>query len=349
MNHTARSQTCQFLASYTLYSLGAPVCTNVGEHLAATGQQLAEEHCHGIACIVFGSNNISLADTVPVEGAAKQSLGEVTVGLPVGPLTLSLETCRNSIVADSLFLEAHLAELGIAQHQVANDEGHLHYKFPVGILACTVLLLLGTVFVPTLVHLTVFLCPSHSLGILLVVVDTLFHAAEDFCLVHALVAHAQIFLEEVLVDDTACNTHALATYRQVALATHSCNCQGGTCPTQNLLLYISRNSVVCQILNVMAIDAECRQTLLCMTSQYGSQIYSTGTFCTVEAPNSLWPVGMHVHGLRTIAPARCNGDGGTYALTLELSLASGSFCHTADCAVGNNALNGSTVGMLHVG
>ena len=206
-------------------------------------------------------------------------------------------------MADSLFLEAHFLELGVAEHEVADDESHLDNEFPVGILAGAVLLLFGTVLVPTFIHLAVLLCPCHSLGILLMVVNAFIHAAENFGLIHALVAHAQIFLEEVLVNDTACDTHALATNREIALATHCSNSKCGTCPTENLLLYISRDGVVGQVLNIMAIDAECRKTLLCMTGQYCSQIYGTGTLCAIETPNGLGPVRMHIHSFRTIAPA----------------------------------------------
>ena len=212
MNHTASSEACQFLAGYTLHGFRAPVCTNVREHLSTTGQQFAEQHSNSVTSIVFSSHYVSFADTVPVECTTHQSFSKVTVRLPVSPLALALETGSDSVVADSFFQEAHFAELRIALHQVADDERHLYYEFPVGILACTVFLLFRTVLVPTFVHLAPLFCPSHGLFVFFVVVDTFFHTAEDFCFVHAFVTHTEVFLEEVLIHDTTGDTHTLATY-----------------------------------------------------------------------------------------------------------------------------------------
>ena len=75
-------------------------------------------------------------------------------------------------------------------------------------------------------------------------------------------------------------------------------------PTENLFGYISRNGIIGDVLYIVSVDTECRKPLLCMTSQYGCQVYSARTFGTVEAPNGLRPMWMHVHGFRTIAPAR---------------------------------------------
>ena len=241
MDHTACSETCQFLASYTLHSFRAPVCTNVREHLSATSQQLTEQHCHSVASIVFSSNYICFADTVPVECTTHQRFSKVTVWLPVSPLALALETGCDSVVADCFFQESLFAEFRVALHQVANDESHLHYEFPVSILTCAVFLLFRTVLVPTFVHLAPLFSPSHCLFVFFVVVDTFFHTAEDFCFVHAFVTHTEVFLEEILVNDTTSDTHTLATDRQVAFATHSCYSESSTCPTENLFSYVSRD------------------------------------------------------------------------------------------------------------
>ena len=147
---------------------------------------------------------------VPVERAAHQGLREIAVRLPVGPLALSLETGRKGVVPDGLFLESHVVQAGIAQHQVADDEGHLHDKLPVAVLLLAGLLPLGAVLVPSLLRLAIFFGPGHGLDKLVVVVDAFIHATQDFGLVHALVAHAQVFLEELLVHDAAGDAHALA-------------------------------------------------------------------------------------------------------------------------------------------
>ena len=251
-------------------------------------------------------------------------------------------------MTDCFFEETHFAEFGIALHQVAHDEGHLYYKFPVGILASAVLLFFGAVLVPALIYLTIFFSPRHCLGILFVVVNTFFHAAKDFRFVHAFVAHAQVFLEEVLVYDTTRDTHTLATYRKVTFATHRGYSEGSTRPAKNLLCYVGRDRVVGKILHVMAVDAKRGKSLLSVTRQHGCEIHRTGALCAVETPNSLGPMGMHVHRFRTVAPARSYRDCSTYAFALKLSLTRCSFCHTANRSISNDAFNGSAVGMLYV-
>ena len=302
MYHTTGCKTCKFLAGNTLDSLGTPICTYIREHLATTCKQLTEKHCHTVAGIILSCKYISLAQTVPIEGTAEQSLGKVAVRFPIGPLTLSLETCSYCIVTYRLLLEAHFAQLWITEHQVTYNYRHLHDKLPIGILAGAVLLLFGAVLVPTLLDLAVFLCPRHSLGILFLIVDTLLHSAKDFCLINTLVTHAQILLEEVLVNDTASYTHTLATDGKITLAAHLGyrNCR--TRPTQYFLRHIGWDCIVIEVLDIMAIYTECRKSLLCVTGKDCCQIHGTGALCSVEAPDSLRPMGMHVHCLGTITP-----------------------------------------------
>ena len=252
-------------------------------------------------------------------------------------------------MTDCLFEESHFAEFGIALHQVAHDEGHLNHKFPVGILASAVLLFFGAVLVPTLIYLTIFFCPRHCLGILFVVVNTFFHAAKNFSFVHAFVAHAQVFLEEVLVYDTAGDTHTLATYRKVTFTAHRGYSECCTRPAKNLFCYVSGDRVVGDVLYVMTVDAKRGKSLLCVTRQHCCEIYRTGAFCAVETPNCLGPMGVHVHSFRTVAPARSYRNSSAYAFAFKLSLTRSSFCYAANRSVSNNTFNGSAVGMLYVG
>ena len=67
VDNTVGGQPCQFFAGYTFHSFRAPVSTDVREDLCAVGQQMAEEHSHAVASIVFGSHNVSFTQTVPVE------------------------------------------------------------------------------------------------------------------------------------------------------------------------------------------------------------------------------------------------------------------------------------------
>ena len=200
-------------------------------------------------------------------------------------------------MANSFLKVTHFTKTRIALHQITNDEGHLHNELPVSILTCTILLLFRTVLVPAFICLAIFLCPSHCLLIFLVVVDTLFHTTKNLSLIYALIAHTKVLLEEILIYDTTCDTHALATDREVALATHRSDSKRSACPTKNLFCNILWDAVICNILYIVAIDAKCRQALLSMTSQYCCQIYSTWTLSTIETPNCLWPMRMHVHGL----------------------------------------------------
>ena len=105
-------------------------------------------------------------------------------------------------MSDGLLLESELLKARVAVHEVLHDNHHLHDELPVLILLLACLCLLRTVGdVLALVGHTVLTCPSHSLLIFHGVVYTLCHAADDFGEVNALVAHAEILLEEVGIDD----------------------------------------------------------------------------------------------------------------------------------------------------
>ena len=142
---------------------------------------MAEEHGYAVAGIVFSGEHERLADTVPVEVGVVKCLCIVAIGIEVGPLALTLESSGDCIVAECFLFEAHFLELGVAYHEVAHDDGHLHHEFPVGIFLLAGLALFGTVLeVIALVALGVSLGPCHCALILLVVVDTFGHAADDF-------------------------------------------------------------------------------------------------------------------------------------------------------------------------
>ena len=348
MNHTACSKSSQFLTSDALHSFRAPICTNVREHLSTTSHQIAKQHSYSVASIILCSQYVCLANTVPVECTTHQCFCEVAIRLPVCPLALSLETASYCIVADSFFFVAHLEQFRIALHQVAHDQGHFHHKLPVGILLFACLLTVLAVLVPAFVCLTIFLGPCHRLFVFFVVIDTFFHTAQDLCFIHALIAHTEVALEEILVYDTACDTHTLATDRQVTLTAHICHSNGSTCKAKQLFSHVCWDSIVVQILYVVTIDAKGRKPLLCMTSQHCSQVNCTRALCAVETPNSLRPVRVHVHRFRTIAPARSHCDCSTYAFAFELFSTCCSFCYATDSAVGDNALHRCTICVAHI-
>ena len=302
---------------------------------------MAEEHRDAVERVVLGGQHVSLADAVPVERGAHQRLGEVEVRLVVGPLALSLHTAEDGVVALGLFEVAHLGQLGIAVHQVADDHHALHGELPVGVLLLAVLALAlavvgghgraweeGAVFVIVVAFLwlAIFVDPLHGALELVVVVDLEVHAAEDFHQVYILGADTEILLEEVSIDDTAGNTHAGVAQREVRLSAHGGYGLGGTCPAENLLGSVGGNGIVGQVLHIVTIDAEGGQALLGMGSQHGSQIDGSRA--------------LHIHRLRTIAPAGGDGDGRANALALELLGTGGTLGHAADGGVGNDALHG---------
>ena len=98
MDEAIGGQTAQHSTCDALHGFGAPVGADVGEHHATVSQQVTEEHGHAIQEIVLGGEDLRLALAVPVERGAHQRLGEVKVGLVVGPLTLSLHAAGNGIV-----------------------------------------------------------------------------------------------------------------------------------------------------------------------------------------------------------------------------------------------------------
>ena len=67
VDDTTRCLTCKFLTGNTLHCLWTPVGTNVAEDLSTTCQQVIEQHCYAVACIILSSEDNSFTDTVPVE------------------------------------------------------------------------------------------------------------------------------------------------------------------------------------------------------------------------------------------------------------------------------------------
>ena len=310
---------------------------------------MVEEHGNAVACVVFCSERDSFARSVPVERSIHERFGIVAVRIEVGPLALALETACDSVVSDSLFLETNLLKARVAVHEVLHDDHHLDDEFPVGILLLTCLgLALAVGDVLALVAHAMLAGPCHSLLVLLGVVDALGHAADDFGEVNAFVAHTEIFLEEVGIDDTSGDAHTCRTHRQIRLAAHCSHSLGGTCKAQNLLSNVGWDRVVLKVLDVVSVDAESRQALLGVCGEHGSKVYSTRALGSVESPNSLRPMRVHVHSLGAIAPARSNGDSRTDALALELLGTGSTLADAADSGVGDNALNGRTVAVAQV-
>src|SRR5699024_883255 len=97
-----------------------------------------------------------------------------------------------------------------------------------------------------------------------------------------------------------------------------------------------------------SVDTECRKSLLCMCSQNRCQVYSAGSLCCVQAPYSLDGLGIHIHGLRTVAPAGCNSKGNINAFFAEFVSACCSFADTSDGGVSDNNFNRLAVGVFQI-
>ena len=106
--------------------------------------------------------------------------------------------------------------------------------------------------------------------------------------------------------------------------------------------------MVFRVLHVVPVNAEGRQSFLCMSRQYGSQIDGSRAFRPVKSPNGFGPVGVHVHRLGTVTPARGYRNGGTHAGTFELVGAGRAFRHSSDGAVCKDTFDGSAVFILQV-
>ncbi len=349
MDYAAGGTSGQLTSGHTPDGFRTPVGAHVGEDLRGVGEQMAEQHGHTVERIVFRGHDIGLTYAVPVERSVEQSFGEVAVGIEVGPLTLALESGQQSVVAESFFLESGFEQTWVALHQVAHDHGHLHHKLPVAVLGGAGFLLFRDVDVLAFVHLAVLFGPCHGAGEFLFIVYAFGHTAHDLGHVHRLIAHAQIFLEEVGIDHGSGYAHGHAAERQIGLAPHLSHGESRTGETEQLLCHIGRNSVVGEVLYVVSVDAESRQAFLGMCGKNGGKIDGSGPLSAVESPHGLGPIGVHVHSFTAIAPARGHSDGGADAFALEFFGTCGGFRHTAYGSVGDHALHGRSVGIAEIG
>ena len=98
----------------------------------------------------------------------------------------------------------------------------------------------------------------------------------------------------------------------------------------------------------MTVDTECRKSLLRVSCQNGCKVNCAGALSSVEAPNCLYGLRVHIHSLGAVAPAGGYGKGDRNALTAELLLASRRLCDSTDGGVSNNYLYGLAVGILKI-
>ncbi len=341
VDYAARRASRELLARDALHRLRAPISAHVREYLRAPREEVVEEHRHAVARVVLRGEGDGLARSVPVERGVHQRLGIVAVGVEVGPLSLALEASGNGVVANGLLLEPELLKAWVAVHEVLHYYHHLDDELPVLVFLLARLSLFRSVaYVLALVHHAVLACPRHGFLKLLRVEYAFGHAAYYLREVHALVAHAEIFLEEVGVDNGARDAHACRAHGEIRLAAHGSHGLRGAREAQYLLSHVGRYRVVVEVLHVVPVDAECRQALLRVGGEHGGKVYRSWALRAVESPYRLGPMWVHVHRLGAIAPARRHGDGGSHALALKLLGASRALANAPYGAVGDDALHG---------
>ena len=279
-------------------------------------------------------------------------------------MALALHAAGDGVVPQGFFLVACLQQARVAFHEVADDHHGLHGELPVGIFLGAVLAFALAVegghgcageqravlvVVVAFLGLAVALHPIHGAAEFFLVVDSEVHAAEDLHERDVLCSHSQILLQEIGIDDAAGDAHAGVPHGEVALAAHGSHSLSRAGEAQDLLCHVGGNGVVVEVLYVVAIDAEGGQSFLGVSRQHGRQVHGARTFCSVEAPYGFGIMGIHIHGLGTVAPAGSHGDGGSYAFALEFLGAGSTLGYSTDGGVCDDAFHGAAVAIAQVG
>jgi len=249
-------------------------------------------------------------------------------------------------VPAGLFLKAQLGQTRVAVHEVAGDERHLGDELPPVLVLLRVLPLRR---VPILALLEVLADPLVRLLVLLGIVDALIDTAGELGHVDVLVAHAEVGAEEVGVDDRAGNTHGHGAHGQVGLALHLRNGQTGGRVVEEAGAHVLGDGGVVSVLHVLAVDAEGGDTDLGVACQGGGEVHGAGALSAVEAPDGVRHRGVHVGGLRAVAPAGGDRHGQADVVLAELGGASLGLVDAADRGVSDDDLDGGAVRVTQVG
>ena len=248
-------------------------------------------------------------------------------------------------MSKSLFGELAF-QLLVAAHQVFDDNHHLNNELPLLVFLFSGLL--NPIRILVKAFFAVSLCPCQSLLEFFFIIDAFCHPADDFHFIYRLDSHSQIGLDEIRINDGAADTHADRTDLKIGFTPHGCDCNGRTSKSQQHVFYICRDLTVVRFLNVMTINAEGRKTLLRMSGQNRCQIYGARSLSSVQAPHALDGLRVHIHGLRSIAPAGSNRQSNVHSLFSELLCTRCALSHPSDSRVSNNNLYRLAVGIFQV-
>ena len=80
-----------------------------------------------------------------------------------------------------------------------------------------------------------------------------------------------------------------------------------------------------------------------MPSQNSSQVYGTRSFRTVKSPYRFRVIRIHIHCFCSIAPARSDCNGSSYAFTLKFFGTSCAFSYTTDSRIRNDTFYRTTI------
>ncbi len=180
------------------------------------------------------------------------------------------------------------------------------------------------------------------------VVDTLFNATQNLGRVDRFGTHSQVLLEEIGINHRSRNTHRDTANGEVGTATHGSDRLCRTCKTEQFLLYIRRDAVVADILDVTAVDTESGKSLLRVCSQYRCKVYRTWPLGTIESPHRFRVMWMHVHSLGTVTPTGGDSDCGAYASAFKLLCTCGTLTHTSDGSIRYHTLYRCAIAILQV-
>ncbi len=322
------------------------------ESRRAVADQSAEQHGDAVAGVVLRGEGRRLLRAVPVEGGSQNRLAEIGVRQPVSPLALPLEAARDRAAAQRLLVPAHFVQLGVAEQDVPDNQGHFGDEVPVlvgrnnfGFFDDA-----GQVLAGVAVEALSAVGPDPLQGLfgLFAVVDAQLDAAQDFDHVHPFGADAEVFLEDVGVAVAARDAHRHGAEVHVRLVLHPADGDRASREAQDLLRHVGRHRVVGGVLHVMPVDAESRQAALGVGRHDGGQIHRTRALGPVQAPDRLDGGGVHVEGLGAVAPAGRDRKGRHDVLGRKLLGAGGGFGAAADGRIGNHDLHRRAVRILQV-
>ncbi len=204
---------------------------------------------------------------------------------------------------------------------------------------------LGGRLVGVVALLAVFFYPRRRTLKLVLIVDAELHATDELAHVYVLVAHAEVVFVEALGDVAPGDSHAGAPHREVALAAHVRHRDAGATEEEQFVAHVIGDRLIAGVLDVFPVDPKRGDTLLVVTGERRREVHRAGAFRSVEPPDRLGDQRGHVDRLRSVAPARRDGEGDADVLSFELRRTRGGFRDASDRRIGDDDLYRLAVGV----